>query len=162
MRLRTHRTVAAIELIVGLGALYGGFGLLTDPEGMGAKQSWLDGSVFPDFTIPGLFLLVVIGGGMLVAAAATWFASRYAAAAARHDGRRCWLLWGLVETVTLGWLGGAQFVLLTAFVVVPGITLTVTGGRALRSTAGDDGSYPMTAAPACASTRSHSSSMRHA
>ena len=45
------------------------------------------------------------------------------------------LLWGLVETVTLGWLGGAQLVLLTAFVVVPGIALTVTGGRALRSTA---------------------------
>ena len=45
------------------------------------------------------------------------------------------LLWGLVETVTLGWLGGAQLVLLTAFVVLPGIALTVTGGRALRSTA---------------------------
>ena len=45
------------------------------------------------------------------------------------------LLWGLVETVTLGWLGGAQLALLTTFVVVPGIVLTVTGGRALRSTA---------------------------
>ncbi len=72
------------------------------------------------------------------------------------------LLWGLVETVTLGWLGGAQLVLLTAFVVVPGIALTVTGGRALRSTARGDGSYRATAVPACASTRSHSSSMRHA
>ena len=134
MRLRTRRIVAAIELIVGIGALYGGYGLLTDPEGMGAKQSWLDGSVFPDFTIPGLFLLVVIGGGMLVAAAAAMFAKRYAAAAAATMGVVL-LLWGLVETVTLGWLGGAQLVLLTAFVVVPGIALTVTGGRALRSTA---------------------------
>ena len=103
--------MAAIELIVGLGALYGGYGLLTDPEGMGAKQSWLDGSVFPDFTIPGLFLLIVIGGGMLVAAAAAMFSERYAAAAAATMGAVL-LLWGLVETVTLGWLGGAQLVLL--------------------------------------------------
>jgi hypothetical protein len=31
--------VAAVELIVGLGALYGGYDLLTDPEAMGARQA---------------------------------------------------------------------------------------------------------------------------
>ena len=63
------------------------------------------------------------------------FAERYAAPRAALRMGAVLLLWGLVETVTLGWLGGAQLVLLTTFVVVPGIALTVTGGRALRSTA---------------------------
>ena len=128
-----RRTVAAVELIVGLGALYGGIGLL-DPEGMGARQAWLDGSIFSGFTIPGLFLLVVIGGGMLLAAAMATFTARYGALAALIMGSLL-LTWGLVETITLGWLGGAQLVLLGVFVVAPGIALTVVGGRALGSTA---------------------------
>ena len=68
------RWIAAVtEVVVGVGAIFGGYGLLSDAEGLGAKQAWLDGSVFPDYTVPGLFLLVVIGGGMLTAAAITVF-----------------------------------------------------------------------------------------
>ena len=128
---RTRWAIAAVELIVGLGAVYGGYSLLSDPEGLGAKQAWLEGSVFPDYTVPGIVLLVVIGGGMLAAAAVTLLAPRYSALAA------CTMAvilvgWGVVETVTLGWRGTSQVVLVIAFVVVPALVLGTFGVRALR------------------------------
>jgi len=121
-----------MEAIVGLGALYGGFELLHDAEGFGVKRAWLAGSVFPDYTIPGLVLAVVVGGGMLAAAAVTIFEGRHTAAAALAMGFVL-LCWGIVETVTLGLVGGAQIALLSAFVVAPGVALTLLGARALRT-----------------------------
>lgn len=127
--MRTRRLVAGIEATVGLGALYGGVELVHDAEGFGAKRAWLAGSVFPDYTIPGFVLAIVIGGGMLVAAALTLVGGRYTAAAALAMGLVL-LCWGTVETVTLGLVGGAQIALLSAFVVAPGIALTLFGARA--------------------------------
>ena len=111
-------------------ALYGGYGLLHDAEGFGAKQAWLEGSVFPDYTVPGVVLAVVIGGGMLAAAAITAFAGRHASVAALVMGIVI-LGWGVVETLTLGLVGGAQIALLWAFVVAPGVALTLIGARLL-------------------------------
>ena len=51
---RRRTVLVSTELIVGIGALYGGYGLLSDADGLGAKQSWLDGSPFPDYTVPGM------------------------------------------------------------------------------------------------------------
>ena len=70
--------IAAVQIVVGVGAVFGGYSLLSDAEGLGAKQAWLEGSVFPDYTVAGLFLLLGIGGGMLVAAAVTILAPPYA------------------------------------------------------------------------------------
>ena len=134
--LRTRRLVAGIEAIVGLGALYGGFELLHDAEGFGVKRAWLAGSVFPDYTIPGLVLAVVVGGGMFVAAALTLVGGRHTATAALAMGLVL-LCWGIVETVTLGPVGGAQIALLSAFVVAPGVALTLFGARVFRTSAGD-------------------------
>jgi hypothetical protein len=41
--------VIAVELLVGIGALFGGYGLLDDAEGLGMRDSWLEGSPFPDY-----------------------------------------------------------------------------------------------------------------
>jgi hypothetical protein len=128
---RTRRMLVAVEAIVGVGALYGGFELLRDAEGFGAKRAWLAGSVFPDYTVPGLVLIVVIGGGMLTAAVLTAFAGRYAAVSALTMGVVL-LCWGTVETLTLGLVGGAQLTLLSSFVVAPGVALTLIGARGLR------------------------------
>ena len=86
---RLRWIVAATETIVGVGAVFGGYGLLSDAESLGAKEAWLDGSIFPDYTVPGLFLLIVIGGGMFTAAAITLFRQRHAplAAGALHRGK---------------------------------------------------------------------------
>ncbi len=126
------RGIAAIEAIVGAGGVFGGYSLLSDAEGLGAKQSWLAGSPFPDFTIPGLVLLVVIGGGMLAAAAVTLLARRHAPVAALCMAPTL-LLWGVVETLTIGWRGLAQLVLVAVFVIAPALVLALYGARALRN-----------------------------
>ncbi len=52
----------------GLGAVYGGIMLISDPSGwkLGLPISLLEDSPFDDFLIPGLLLLIVIGLGSLV------------------------------------------------------------------------------------------------
>ena len=129
-RLATRRrwSIAAIELVIGVAAVFGGYGLLSDPEGLGAKQAWLDGTIFPDYTVPGLFLLIVIGGGMLCAAVLTVMAERYARVAA---GVMAILLtlWGATETLTIGWRGWQQVVLVAAFVAAPALVLALYAMR---------------------------------
>jgi len=128
---RTRRGIATVEIVVGVGAVYGGYSLLTDAEGLGAKQDWLEGSVFSDYTVPGLFLLVVIGGGMLAAATVTMLAPAYAARAAGIMAAVL-VAWGAVETVTIGWRGTGQLVLVGAFVAAPALALGAFSVRSLR------------------------------
>jgi hypothetical protein len=125
---RVRWIVAGIEIVIGVGAVFGGYGLLSDAEGLGAKQAWLDGSVFPDYTVPGLFLLLVIGGGMFGAAAITVLARQHARVAAGVMAIVL-ALWGAMETVTIGWRGWQQIVLVGAFVVAPAVTLGLYAGR---------------------------------
>jgi len=50
-------------LIQGLSGVAGGIGLVFDPSGasLGIPSSWLAGSPFADYLIPGVILLVVLG-----------------------------------------------------------------------------------------------------
>jgi hypothetical protein len=120
--------------VVALGALYGGFGLLRDAEGLGVKESWLDGGPFPDYRIPAVVLLLVVGGGLLAAAVLTWrrpsFAPQVALAAAA-----ILIGWGIVETAVIGHHGLPQVMLLALFVVGPAvlfISLAVRPGHVRR------------------------------
>lgn len=68
MTLKETRPGAVIILYVlqaflGLGAIAGGLGLLSDPSGrmMGMSSSVLERSPFSDFLIPGLLLLLIFG-----------------------------------------------------------------------------------------------------
>jgi hypothetical protein len=118
----SRRLVAGVEAIVGVGAIVGGYQLLSDAEGLGAKQQWLEGSVFPDYTVPGVVLLVVVGGGMLCAAGLTIAGDRRAPGAA---GLMAAVLlgWGVTEYATIGWRGWQQLVLVGSFVIAPALVL---------------------------------------
>lgn len=74
--------LAAVELFVGLGALYGGGGLVADPSGavLGMPLELLARSPFDDFLVPGLTLLLVNGVGSLVGAALALARVRWAGA----------------------------------------------------------------------------------
>ena len=120
--------LVAIELVVAVGAVFGGLSLLRDPDGLGVDRAWLEGSAFPDYTIPGVVLLVVIGGGMLAAVAITIWLPRHAGLAAEVMAAAL-LIWGTVETVTIGWRGTMQVVLIATFVVAPAIALVFLGRR---------------------------------
>lgn len=58
--------VVAGEIVLGVGALYGGIGLMTRSIGM--PDSWLVGTPFPSWTLPGTALILVIALPMLAAA----------------------------------------------------------------------------------------------
>jgi hypothetical protein len=114
---------------MGISAAFGAYHLLDDPRAFGAKLSWLEGSPFPDYTIPGLYLGVVIGGGMGVAAGAAWRRSRHAARAAFLMGLVL-LAWLVVETVIVGFRGWQQIPLL-AVCGASGVILAALGGHSV-------------------------------
>jgi hypothetical protein len=127
---RARLAVTALAGLIGVGAIYGGIGLLTDADALGAEQSWLDGTQFPNYRVPGVVLLVVIGGGMLLTALMALRRSRFAGLAALAMGVTL-LLWGVVETVTIRYQGTGQVALLGVFVVGPTLLLVTIGWRAV-------------------------------
>jgi hypothetical protein len=127
---RSRAVVIAVELAVGVGAIYGGVSLLHDAEGFGLKESWLDGSPFPDYTIPAIFLLVVIGGGMLVSALLAWRSSSLAPLAALKMGFIL-VAWLIIETAIIGFHGPQQPIFLalcgsSALTLIAAATHTLT------------------------------------
>jgi len=68
-------------LLLGVGALAGGFGLVGDPSGraIGIPLSWLEHTPFSSFLIPGLILLVVLGIFPLFTALALWLRPQWRA-----------------------------------------------------------------------------------
>ena len=135
---RARVAVIAIGGVIGVGALFGGYGLLSDAEGLGVKESWLEGTPFADYRVPGLVLLAVIGGGMLLTATSALLRSRFGGLAALTMGLTL-LVWGAVETITIGYRGAAQLVLLAVFVVAPALPLIKIGWDSSRASLGGRG-----------------------
>lgn len=123
-RVRRRSAIAALELFVAAGAVYGGVNLLADAEAFGMRTEWLHGSPFPDYTVPGIALLAGIGGGMATAAVLALRGNRTAPAAARLMGAAL-LVFLAVETAVLGYRGIMQVVLLVAM-GVPALVLLRT------------------------------------
>ena len=135
---RTRALLVGLQAFVGVGALFGGYGLLDDAVGLGLEEQWLDGSPFADYKIPGLFLLIVIGGGMLVSALLALMRSRYATLAAFSMGLTL-ALWLIIETLIIRFQHWSQYALLLVLGTVAAV-LMVVGGRALRQRSSDHAS----------------------
>ena len=84
-----------VDAFVALAAVGGGLALVFGMEAARFPLSWLDGTPFADYTIPGLILTVVVGGS---AAAATVVTLRGA-----HQGGRASVVAG---AILVAWIVG--------------------------------------------------------
>jgi hypothetical protein len=71
--------LGALQVFIGLTAIRGGLGLVTDPSGTKSNipLEWLNYSPFTDYFFLGLLLLIVIGVGYVLAAMVAFFRNRY-------------------------------------------------------------------------------------
>jgi hypothetical protein len=71
--------LGVFHLLIGLGAMGGGFGAIMDPSGeaMGMSVDVLRNGPFDSFLVPGLFLFIVIGVGNVVGAITAFRNARY-------------------------------------------------------------------------------------
>ncbi len=124
------RVTVTLELLLSVGALFGGAVLVAGPDGhlLGMPQSLLASSPFTDFLIPGLLLFVALGLLPLVATVLTMFRSRAApfvtfAAGAAVVG------WITVEMVMLAGFGSLAW----AAYLVLGTSIAALGVAAVRN-----------------------------
>lgn len=66
--------LALCLIVLGANAIYGGAALLSDINGspLGMSVTVLEGTIFPNFLIPGLFLFLVFGVGSFLLLLALW------------------------------------------------------------------------------------------
>jgi len=104
-----------LQAFIALGAMAGGFMFIKDPSGaaLGFPASMLEGSIFPDFLIPGLFLFLVNGLGSLIGALLSFTKNRYAGPAAIALGAIlvAWIVIQVSIIRSFHWLHGLYFAL---------------------------------------------------
>jgi hypothetical protein len=107
--------LGAIQAFIGLGALGGGFMLVRDPSGSALElpMSLLEGSPFPDFLIPGMFLFAVNGVGSMIGAGLSFTRRRYAQEIAIVLGAIlvAWIVIQVVIISSFHWLHVLYFIL---------------------------------------------------
>jgi hypothetical protein len=106
------RLAVALEVFLGLGALFGGGGFLPAPDGdlLGMPTSLLACSPFPSYLVPGIVLFTFVGIAPLIAAALTVRRQALAPLAAVAVGLTL-IGWVSVEMVVLAGLGSLAWTL---------------------------------------------------
>jgi hypothetical protein len=71
--------LSVLQMFVGITAILGGFGLVSDPSGAGMEVplKLLENSLFTNYLIPGVVLLIVIGVGNVLGGIATFYRHRH-------------------------------------------------------------------------------------
>ena len=115
LKMKVYTGLGALQAFIGLGALGGGFMLMRDPSGsaLGLPTSLLEGSPFPDFLIPGMFLLAVNGVGSLIGAGFSFTRRRYAQELAIVLGAIlvAWIVIQVIIISSFHWLHVLYFIL---------------------------------------------------
>lgn len=119
------RLAVALEIFLGLGALFGGGAFILAPDGhlLGMPTKLLAGSPFPSFLVPGIILFTFVGLAPLLAAAITVRRQAFAPLAAVAVGLTL-IGWVSVEMVVLagpGSLAWALYLVLGALIAAIGV-----------------------------------------
>jgi hypothetical protein len=118
------RLAIALEVFLGLGALFGGGALILAPDGdlLGMPTKVLAGSPFSSFLVPGIILFTLVGLAPVLAAAVTARRQAFAPFAAVAVGLTL-IGWVSVEMVVLAGLGSLAW----AFYLVLGACIAAIG-----------------------------------
>jgi len=118
------RLAIALEIFLGVGALFGGGALILGPDGhlLGMPTNLLAGSPFSSFLVPGIILFTVLGVAPLLAAAMTLRRQAFASLAAVAVGVAL-IGWITVEMVVIAGSGS----LVWAFYLVLGVCIAAVG-----------------------------------
>jgi hypothetical protein len=115
VKMKVYIGLGALQAFIGLGALGGGFMLVRDPSGsaLGVPLTLLEGSPFPDFLIPGMFLLAVNGVGSMIGAGLSFTRRRYAQEIAIVLGAIlvAWIVIQIIIISSFHWLQVLYFIL---------------------------------------------------
>ena len=108
-----------LHALLGVAAVGAGQAFVRDPSGgaLGMTKEWLDGSPFPDFRIPGLFLAIVIGGANLASAAALLKRHRLASWLSLATGVLL-VAWVAIQTAIIGFRHWSQAIWWVTFSLV--------------------------------------------
>ena len=113
--MKVYNGLGALQGLIGLGALGGGFMLVKDPSGSALELpiSLLEGTPFPDFLIPGMFLLIVNGIGSMIGAGLSFTRRRYAQELAMVLGAIlvAWIVIQVIIISSFHWLHILYFIL---------------------------------------------------
>jgi len=110
-----HKILITIFIFVAIGAIPAGIGLILKPDGshLMFDISMFRYSLFTDFLIPGLVLLIIVGFGQLYSAYLCWKRKRIAPAAGFVAGNIL-IGWIVVQIMLIGyvsWMQPAFFVI---------------------------------------------------
>lgn len=121
---------AILHTVLGVAAVSAGQAFIRDPSGgaLGVDTAWLEGSPFPDYRVPGLFLAVIIGGANLGSAVLLWRNLRGAAWASFLTGLLL-VAWVIVQTAILGLRHPSQLIWWLVFPLVATLGLILTRRR---------------------------------
>jgi hypothetical protein len=130
------RLAVVLEIVVGIGALFGGGLLILAPDGhlLGMTTRTLAGSPFPSYLVTGIILFVFIGVAPLLAAAITVRRLAIARLAAVAVGLTL-IGWISVEMVVLAGIGSLAW----AFYLVLGTCIAAVGVAWWRSSPSEKG-----------------------
>jgi hypothetical protein len=122
--------LGGLQAFIGVGALAGGLMLMLDPSGsgMGFPVELLEGSPFPDYLIPGVFLFAINGLGSLVGAGLSFARHRYAGEAAAILGAIL-MAWIAIQVTIIGSLHWLHFLYFALGFVELGLGLVVRQSR---------------------------------
>ena len=104
---RIRITLIVLEVFVALGAVAGGIGLLSGA--IPASLDGLKGSLFVDYTIPALSLMIIVGGSMFFAAATIRTGREMGVLASAFAGL-VMMIFEIVEVAVIDRMGGSELV----------------------------------------------------
>lgn len=110
--------------LVALNAVAGGYYALSGAENV--PLEWLEGSPFPDYTVPGIVLLVVVGGSAALAAVAVFATLRFDHLAALTAGAIL-MVWIGVQVSVIGSVSWLQPAMVAVAITIISLSIAIRG-----------------------------------